>query len=195
MLLRTLGGLGLGGSDFSRPKPLLLLAYLSLEGPKPRRYLADLFFMEAKDPLNSLSRALSYLRKEVPDAIEADHQKAWTTIGCDAAELLSLADKRQFEKCVELYGGPFVETLAIELGSELEEWVYGTREYLAGRMREALLQTAEGEASRGNFVQAASHAEAAYTLTGAPELEPEHFERVYSLLGSWQQSTRRRNSR
>ena len=182
MLLRTLGGLGLEGSGFSRPKPLLLLAYLSLEGPKPRRYLADLFFMGAKDPFNSLSRALSYLRKEAPSAIEADHQKAWAALSCDAAELLSLADKRQFEACVELYEGPFVETLAIELGAELEEWVYGTREYLAGRMREALLQTAEGAASQGNFVGAASHAETAYTLAGAPELEPEHFERVYSLL-------------
>ena len=36
MQLRTLGGLGLAGADFARPKPLLLLAYLALEGPQER---------------------------------------------------------------------------------------------------------------------------------------------------------------
>ena len=33
MLLSTLGGLALEGSSFRRPKPLLLLAYLAIEGP------------------------------------------------------------------------------------------------------------------------------------------------------------------
>ena len=47
MLLRTLGGLALEGTGFHRPKPLLLLAYLALEGPKLRRYLAEVFFMDA----------------------------------------------------------------------------------------------------------------------------------------------------
>ena len=76
MLLRTLGELRLEGSDFSRPKPLLLLAYLALEGPKPRRYLAELFYMDTKDPYNGLAQAVKLLRKRAPGAIEADAHEA-----------------------------------------------------------------------------------------------------------------------
>ena len=43
MRLGTLGGLELAGSDFTGPKPLLLLAYLCLEGVQARRHLAELF--------------------------------------------------------------------------------------------------------------------------------------------------------
>ncbi len=50
MLLRTLGGLKLEGSDFTRPKPLLLLAYLALEGPKERRFLSELSWTGVTDP-------------------------------------------------------------------------------------------------------------------------------------------------
>jgi hypothetical protein len=43
MRLVMLGGLALEPSTFTRPKPLLLLAYLSLEGPRSRRDIAELF--------------------------------------------------------------------------------------------------------------------------------------------------------
>jgi hypothetical protein len=43
MKLLMLGKLKLEPSTFTRPKPLLLLAYLSLEGPRSRRDLAGLF--------------------------------------------------------------------------------------------------------------------------------------------------------
>jgi predicted ATPase/Tfp pilus assembly protein PilF len=182
MVLQTLGALRLGDSEFSRPKPLLLLAYLSLEGSKARRYLADLFFMDTADPLNSLSRALSYLRTEANVTVQADEQKVWTTLSCDAAEFINHADQKRFDKALELYQGPFLESLDLPLGSELEEWVYGTREYLAGRFRNVLLQLAEQEASKGNLSQATKHAERAYTLTGAPELEPDDIQRLYRVL-------------
>lgn len=169
------------GSPFRRPKPLLLLAYLSLEGSKARRYLAELFFMDATDPLNSLSRALSYLRNDAPGTIDADEQKVWATLPCDAAAFINHADQKRLEEALALYRGPFLESLALPLGGELEEWVYGTREYLAGRFRNVLLQLAE-EAGKGNLLQAARYAETAYTLTGAPELEPEHFSRLHILL-------------
>ena len=41
MHLRTLGGLTLEGASFRRPKPLLLLSYLTLEGEKDRQFLAE----------------------------------------------------------------------------------------------------------------------------------------------------------
>jgi predicted ATPase len=182
MYLRTLGGLRLEGSSFRRPKPLLLLAYLALEGSKPRRYLAELFFMEASDSMNSLSRALSYLRQEAPGVIEADHKKVWATVGCDATELLNLTDTRQFEKSLELYKGAFALDYDLELSEELEEWLYGTREILAAKARQAFLMLGESEAGKGNFAQAAQLAEKAYRLKEAAELEPDDFARVYNLL-------------
>jgi hypothetical protein len=44
MHLRTLGGLVLHGAKTRREKPLLLVAYLALEGSRPRRTLAELFW-------------------------------------------------------------------------------------------------------------------------------------------------------
>ncbi len=60
--------------------------------------------------------------------------------------------------------------------------MYGTREFLARRVRGALLQQAEAEASQGRAGAAAGYAERAYSLAGAPELEPEEIERFYALL-------------
>ncbi len=182
MYLRTLGGLALEDTSFSRPKPLLLLAYLALEGPKPRRYLADLFFMDAADRMNSLSRAFSDLRKEAPGSIETDPKKAWTTLKCDALELLNLSENKHYEKSLELYKGSFAIDYKLELSEELSEWLYGTREILAAKARNAFLISGEQEASKGNFSQAAFLAEKAYKLREASELEPDDFGRVYNLL-------------
>jgi WD40 repeat protein len=182
MRLHTLGGLSLEGSDFRRPKPLLLLAYLALEGAKPRYHLAELFFMDTNDRLNSLSRALSYLRQEVPGVIESDNKRVWATVSCDAVELLNQTDSKQFEKCLELYKGAFAIDYDLELSEELEEWVYSTREILAARARQAFLTLGEAEASKGDFSQAAFLAEKAYRLKEATELEPDDFTRLYNLL-------------
>ena len=76
--LRTLGGLGLVGSGFTQPKPLLLLAYLALEGPQPRAFLAELFWPQGESR-KSLSMALTRLhgvRPEKPhDLVGADAQR------------------------------------------------------------------------------------------------------------------------
>ncbi len=84
-MLHTLGGLRLAGSNFGREKPLLLLAYLALEGPKPRRFLAELFWPEAADPLNSLAVALAKLRKL--GVAYSDESRAWVDFECDALAL------------------------------------------------------------------------------------------------------------
>jgi hypothetical protein len=183
MYLHTLGGLRLEGSAFSRPKPLLLLAYLALEGSQPRGRLAELFFMDTSSPGNSLDRALSYLR-EVPDVFETANKKVWATISCDAAELLNLTDSKQFEKCLELYKGAFAAAVDydLELSGELEEWVLSTREILGAKARQAFLTMAESEGTKGNFAQAAFLAEKAYRLKEAAELEPDDFSRLYNLL-------------
>jgi hypothetical protein len=57
MRLQTLGALQLEGGQLRRPKPLLLLAYLALEGRQARGHLAELFWPEATDRRNRLSNA------------------------------------------------------------------------------------------------------------------------------------------
>ena len=182
MHLNTLGGLGLAGSDFTKQKPLLLLAYLALEGTTPRDHLSELFYMEAKDPLNSLSSALSQLRRASKELFGADHSKVWSKASCDATDFLAHADAQRFAECVELYRGAFLLDLRLELSWELEEWVLKTREYLAGRMREALLQLAEQALQRGDVTGVGPLVEQAYTLKSAPPREPEELNRYYALL-------------
>ena len=55
MKLITLGDLKLEGSAFKRPKALLLLAFLALEGKKERRHLAELFWFGQANALANLS--------------------------------------------------------------------------------------------------------------------------------------------
>ena len=61
-MLHTLGGLRWGESAFRREKPLLLLAYLALEGQQARPRLARLFWPDAANPANSLAQHLVRLR-------------------------------------------------------------------------------------------------------------------------------------
>ena len=182
MRLQTLGGLKLENSAFARPKPLLLLAFLSLEGPQPRRHIAELFWPDAADHMKSLTVALAQLRKGAPGAVEADHVSVKTTLETDAKAFEHLVDKGANGGALELYGGYFLEGLYLSWGIELEEWVYKTREYFAGRMRDALLACAETEAAQGNFAEAVAHADRAFKLEGAPAPEAEDLARMHTLM-------------
>ena len=182
MRLNTLGGLELEGSDFSSPQPLLLVAYLALEGPKDRRFLAELFWLGTKEPLARLSVALTRLRKGAPGAIEADNRRAWATVETDAQQLLSALESRELAAGLDLYRGPFLEGVYLrDWGAELEEWVYATREFVAGRVGEALISLAETEASGSEMETATRRAERAFELVAATA-EPELLGRVHTLL-------------
>ena len=183
MRLFTLGGLSLEDASFGRVKPLLLLSYLALEGPKERRHLAELFWPGASNPMNSLSAALTRLRKGLAGAAEADELRAWAGVETDAAEFVSALESGDVEKARALYRGPFLQGAYLpDWSAELEEWVYAKREQLAGRMQRGLLTLAEGEAAAGHFGRAARGAETAHALEGAPEYEPEDLTRLYLLL-------------
>ena len=103
MILKTLGGLGIKGSDFNRPKPLLLLTYLALQGPQDRRRLAEIFWVNEKDPLDNLRNALSLLRKGVPGSIQTDGAVVWTTTKTDTQKLITAIDSHQLDEALELY--------------------------------------------------------------------------------------------
>ncbi len=180
-MLQTLGKLELDGSDLKRPKPLLLLAYLSLEGPQERRHLAELFWPEATNGLASLSTALYRISKDAKDSVDADEARVWSLVETDAQILLAQLDSPSWNR--SLYQGAFLQGLFLPgWSSELEEWVYETRERIAKRVQKALLQLAEKTASLGQFKEAAQQAEEACKLAGATELEPEDLSRYYSLL-------------
>jgi predicted ATPase len=183
MLLRTLGGLELAGTSFTRPKPLLLLAYLALEGQQERRHVAKLFWPEAADHMKSLTVALTQLRQGAPGAIESDSQRCWVPLQTDAQEFLTKLEKGDLEAALEAYPAPFMRGFHLpELGIELEEWVLKTREYFAGRARQAMLSLAEKDAGQGQFATAAKRAEEAYTLSAAAEPEVEELVRIHPLL-------------
>ncbi len=182
MLLRTLGSPSLEGTDLKRPKLLTLLAYLALEGPAQRGHLADLFYLHTQDPRDSLATALRNLRRDAQGTIDTDGDHVSTRVPCDANSLIEMLEAGRHQQAVDTYRGRFLEGLNLNLGEELEEWLYTTREQLAARIREALLTLAEREASQGQFQAAAKRAEQAYFLAGAPEPEAKHFERLFSLL-------------
>ncbi len=183
MLLHTLGGLELVSSSFARPKPLLLLCYLALEGAKERRYLAELFWQGATDPLNRLAVTLARLRKADPGIINVDNERVWTELPTDAQGLLTAVEEGRYEEAVNLYRGPFLEGVYFEdWGSELEEWVYGTRDFLAGQVKVAQLVLGEAEAAKGRFRDAAKRAEAAVSVARTAGLEPSDITRLHTLL-------------
>jgi tetratricopeptide (TPR) repeat protein len=183
MRLKTFGGVVLEDSKFTRVKPLILLSFLVVEGSKDRRYLSEFFWSGASDGLNSLSRALSQFRKDAPGAIEADEQRVWTTVESDVQDFLNALESKNFARAVDLYNGAFLDGAYLQdWGEELEEWIYGTREDLATRAQEALLELAEEDAARGRFAESSKNAERAFELPGAPAPEPENLSRYYALL-------------
>ena len=182
MRLRTFGRLRLEGVDFTRPKPLLLLAYLALEGRQGRRHMAELFWPNVHDRMNSLTVVLARLRKGAPGAVAADERHVWAQVEADAVRLLELLKQRELEGALELYHGPFLHGFYLRDWSvELEEWVYATREFLATHARKARLELAEREAARARFEAAARHAEQAFDMADAGT-EPEELSRLHTIL-------------
>lgn len=181
-MLRTLGGLALDGHDAVQPRPLLLLAYLAVEGRSERGDLARRFWPDAADPRNRLSGALSHLRRVGVDAIDADPARVATTVAFDGAQLERAVREGRFDEAARLYAGPFLAGLPPEPGVELEEWVFATREHYAGLARRALIGAAEAFAARGLHADAAERADAAVRVRGAAELDPEQLGRLALLL-------------
>jgi predicted ATPase len=182
--LKALGGLRLEGTAFTRPTPLLLLTYLSLEGSQQRRHLAELFWQDG-NRMKSLSMTLTRLRQGAREVIEADEKRVWSTLKSDAKELLESLDKSHWYEASELYTGAFLEDVVLEdWSSELEEWVYTTREYLAERVQYALLNLSEEVAKKRDFDKARELAERACKLPGLGGTEVSSLKRLYPLLSA-----------
>ncbi len=170
MKLRTLGALRLEGASLTRPKPLLKLAYLALNGPTTRRELAEVFFRDADDPRDSLSTSLRHLRKAAVVDLLPDDRIA-SRVPCDATELLADFDAYRYEAVLATYDGPFLDGLDVELGVDLEDWLFGTREAIARRVRSAALHRARSALAEGRLEDARQLAAYGLSLRSAPELE------------------------
>ncbi|CAM4400379.1 hypothetical protein [Deinococcus marmoris] len=183
MKLRTLGTLSVEGVPFRRQKVLLLLAYLCTEGPQPRRRLADLFWPEAANPMNSLAQHLVHLRT-LPGAVQEDGSRveAGAQVCCDVQELRQLAQGGDLVGATALYGGSFLDTLSIPLGADLEEWIYETRETLAREVRGLWLNLAAAAAAHGRAAQAGELAAHALNVPGAPPPDELELPRLHHLL-------------
>lgn len=181
--LVTLGGLALRGSDFVRAKPLALLSYLVLEGAKDREHLAELFWPIAARPLASLSVELSRLRARVGGALRTDDGRVSVDVDCDVRAFLAALDAGDHARAVELYGGPFLGGVRLrDVSADLTEWMYDTREFLAGRLCDALIAVGERQAAAGAFAAAADAAREAYARQPTGALEPEQLQRIHDLL-------------
>lgn len=182
-MLTTFGGLGVAGSGFRRRKPLLVLAFLAIEGRQSRRHLAELFWPGSDKGLRSLATTLTRLRTGLSDAIRSDDDWVWATLECDAERFTEHLRRGETSEAKTLYGGAFLDGVHVtDCGAELEEWIYATRELFAKQLQEALLSAAEASATVGDFALATFHAEAAHGVPGASVLEPEVLERCYTVL-------------
>lgn len=182
MRIRTLGGLGIEGVPSMRTKPLLLCAYLAIEGPKHRRHLADLFWPDAKDRSGSLRVALSRVRVLADDLVRADGRHLATEATVDVQELLNDLERGIADR-IEVYQGPFLQGVDREdLGAELEEWILETRDWFASRTRHGLIALAERRADRLELDEARRLAERALRLSDLDAVDPDHLPRLHGVL-------------
>jgi tetratricopeptide (TPR) repeat protein len=187
--LITFGKVKLKGIGFSRPKPLLLLAYLTLEGAQTRDQLAELFWNDKKAKSN-LSVVLSQFKKEgAVDVISSQPgiDPLPSLVRCDAQVFLELLEADDLQAALELYQAPFLHDLGkplddLEVSSELLDWVLLKREWFAQQAQIAMLRLAEFNLADNRIETAKALAEWAYQLPEAPELEPVNLARLQRLL-------------
>lgn len=150
--IQALGTLRHEGDVSLRPKPLLLLTYLGLEGPTARSRLVELFGAGAADPADAVATTLRRARPGLVLAGAGDDRLA-TSLGSDALTFRERALAGDDAAALARYRGPFLDGLALSLGVELEEWCMDTREALARlavtvHMRQACAALAAGERER-----------------------------------------------
>ncbi|WP_174369156.1 AAA family ATPase [Deinococcus sp. JMULE3] len=170
MQLKVLGQLALTGAVFTRPKPLLLLAYLALEGPTTRERLVEVFFGGERSGAARLRTTLNRLREVSPDLIVVQGTRVSTAVPCDAVRFAATLRDGDLQAAADLYGGSFVTGVALSGWTpDLEDWVERTRQDLAGQQRRALTDLARLRARGADHAGAAELARRARSLPDAPE--------------------------
>ena len=198
MQLRTLGALELEGAPFRHPKPLLLLAYLTREGPQPRKRVAALFWPASTDPLNRLSVMLSRLRKNLPGAVWTDGESVGTALPSDVDRLDAALVQEHWGEVAQIYRGAFLANLYMRgLSVEVDDWIADTADAIARRVGLAYVNAAEAALRDRLRERAMAFAELAAGVTPCA-LEGHELERLYAILlaaGSAEAAVVRREAR
>lgn len=154
-------------------KPMLLLLYLTLEGPTPRQTLRTLLWPNARQPDASLRVALHELRKHGLRAVQGDAVLT-CSVPCDAVMLLA----SRGQAALSAYKGVFLQGVSLSgVSTEFEEWVDHQRARLALHVQtEALLVAEDRPPAEG-----ARLAEYLHKLPGAPLAEAGMLRRFQAL--------------
>ncbi len=151
----TLGGWSLrgGSKTLARQKPLLLLAYLLLEGSSSRRALRELFWGGGNDPDASLRSALHQLRSVAPDGLHDDGWQLSATVPSDIGDLLAAAKSGEHGRVLKVYRGNFGHgTKPQEFNPALQTWLETVRARVTGAVVNALVALhSSGNGDRARF--------------------------------------------
>ena len=128
-----------------RRRKLAVLAVLALaRRPVRRDRLAEMFWGDEDDARarHSLADSLSNLRGVLgPDSVATRQLEIALSPNCpltvDALDLMEAAQRRDYARVIELYGGPFLDGMADTGSAALERWVEGIRAKLHRHWTEA----------------------------------------------------------
>lgn len=192
-MLRTFGRLEFEGASLTRKKPLLLLAYLAIEGRQTREELADLFYGDAANPRDSLSTDLRRLENRTegaPGGIERDWQTVAAQVPCDYLELKALFRAGRVLEGLTLYRDPFLKGFYLPGRSdrtrtsrtELDDWIAARRREAADGVLKQLLLLIRQSASKHDLRQAVVHAELASRVVWDADATLDEIRRVHQTL-------------
>lgn len=168
-----------------QPLPVTVLVYLAIGGPRDRQHLADLFWHNNKNRLNSLSTALNRIRADVPDGVWVrGNTLVGSDLPSDVTDLHSAIDASDFDSIARLCSAPFLGSLKLRRQSvEFEEWVLERRTELATTVELALIQHGAALHDVGEYRRAADAADAAWEIAnrdGFPS--PDYFGTYHRIL-------------
>jgi DNA-binding SARP family transcriptional activator len=145
--------------------------------PVTRTRLIALLWEESdeQEGRNSLSTALSRLRRAVPSApilAVADslvwrpnpQQGVWTDIGAFLELTRAGASRKDLDHAVELWRGPFLEGFDLRDGTDWDEWLDLERSAWQQRMLDALERAVEAAAAAHDWPAALTHARRALAI-------------------------------
>jgi DNA-binding SARP family transcriptional activator/TolB-like protein len=165
LYLRLLGGISVldegvpVATAMERRRPAALLALIGAAGDRgiSRDKAIGLLWPETESSRarHSLTQALYAIRRAtgVDDVVHVAGQLRLNTdrIRCDVPELERAMETGDFERAVELYGGPFLDGFYIAGAAEFEQWASGQRTLLDQQVVDALGKLATDAESAGRI--------------------------------------------
>lgn len=146
----------------AQPRRLALLALIGRAGARgiSRERVQSILWPDVDDEpaRHALKQALYALRRDTGAGTlflgTHDLQLNPDEVECDAVRFDALCRRREFERAVELYDGPFLDGFRLAAVPEFEAWAEEERIVLEGSLARALESLAEDAASRRDTVAA-----------------------------------------